>query len=75
MLTAAGGLVAYSGFRLVDISAPGVSMPAFTTATAGPGPWVITTSGTVINTGNVDLKNLTITVYYKDSMGVDIASD
>ena len=74
LLTAAGGLMAYNGFQPADISSPDLSMASFSTVTTGTGPWSITTNGTIKNTGNVDLKNVNVTVIYKDSTGAEISS-
>lgn len=69
LLTAAGGVVAYNGFQPVDVSFPDLSMASFATVTAGT---TITTDGTIKNTGNVGLKNVKVTVIYKNSSGAEI---
>jgi hypothetical protein len=75
LLTAAGGVVAYNGFQMDEISFPEMTMASFSTLTTntGPGQWSITTNGTLKNTGNVDLKNVSVTVIYKDYTGAEIA--
>jgi hypothetical protein len=51
-----------------------MDMQSFTTVTTGSGPFTISANGTIMNTGNVDLRNIKITVYYKDTLGADITN-
>jgi hypothetical protein len=73
-LTAAGGVFAYNGFQMADASWPSMNMPSFVTVTTGTGPWTVTTSGVIKNTGNVELRNISLTVYYKDTAGAEITN-
>lgn len=75
ILMSMGGIVAYSGFRMVDISSPILSTQSFTWNDGDPSPWDATASGVIKNTGNVPLTNIILTVEYKDSMGAIIGSD
>lgn len=75
ILTIAGGFVAYSGFRMADITVADMKMQTFVTTTTETTPtWVISTTGTVKNIGNVPFENISVTVIYKDNMGTNIPS-
>lgn len=76
LLVVVGAMASYLGFNMNNVSLPRISMQSFTwnDSETSPGSWEVSSSGTLQNSGNLDLRNITVTVEYKDFAGVLIQS-
>ena len=69
ILIVGGGILAYDGFRTVktNISKPsvGLNFSSFWYKSADDFNYIIESAGTIVNTGNVDLRNVNVWVRYR----------
>ncbi len=80
LLILGGGFLTYDGFRTVktDISNPNVTMEFASTRSQGAfggGPaYIVNSTGTIVNTGNVALNNVRVQITYNNTQGNAVSS-
>lgn len=73
-LTCMGAMLTYWGFSLKSVSKPELSMLSFTWTKDFDTTWVANYSGTIRNSGNVDLSNIKLSIVFKDTSGTYIST-
>jgi len=73
-LTGMGAILMYWGFSFQDTSIPRITMQSFTWAKKFNTTWEENYSGTIKNSGNVELSNIKLYLTFKDTNGIFIST-
>lgn len=73
-LTCMGAMLTYWGFSLKSVSKPKLTMISFTWTKNFDTTWDENYSGTIRNSGNVDLSNIKLSIVFKDTNGTYITT-